>query len=181
MKLSEVKKESSWSDKLLNNPEHIDAFLRALGAWDNKINPKTLEITIENSVHVGNKNWTSLPPLNILKVRGDFNCSGNKLKTLDHLPKIIGRSLIMNNNRIKSLHNIHKHVEYIGEYLIVDPFVTHILGIFFIKGIDRVNFRNRALNDLRKERIVNTHLKRGDLHACQEELIEAGLGKCAKL
>ena len=181
MKLSEVKNETGWSDKLLNNRDHINEFLKALGAWDNKIDPKTLEITIETSLYMGNKDWFSLPPLNILRVRGDFNCSVNKLKTLDYLPKIIDKSLIMNNNRIKSLHNIHKHVTYIGEYLLVDPYVTHILGVFFIKGLDHVGFRNRATTFLKKERIVNTHLKRGDLHACQEELIEAGLGECAKL
>ena len=75
---------------------------------------------------------------------------------------------------INSLHNIHKHIKFIKNQFICNDNVTHILGLFFIKGLKSVNI-NDEIN-----KIINKYLPLGDLHMCQEELLDAGFIEQAK-
>lgn len=101
-----------------------------------------------------------------------------------------------------TLHNIHKKELYLqgprakvdetGTMRIPAYIKSHILGLILIKELKRVVLyggakwgEHRPEGELRSEAaiaILNKHLKGDrDVHACQEELLEAGLGEYAKL
>ena len=190
MKLHET---NVWWQKL-DAIENIEKYLKTIGIKEGLyyINPETLEVTVYEDVHLGNKGFSQLPNIKWKHITGYFNCADNILTNdcLHLLPERIDKCLTMNNNKITSLHDIHHYVKFIGEALIVDPNVTHVLGVFFIKGLERVSFRSsvrtsetttRMKIKKRLEDIVNRNLESGDIHSCQEELIAAGFGDAAKI
>jgi hypothetical protein len=63
-----------------------------------------------------------------------------------------------------------------GGTFMCDAEVTHVLGLLLIDGLRRIRC-NQGIDP-----IINRHLAGDrDIHACQEELIEAGYGAQAKL
>lgn len=84
---------------------------------DNRI--KNIRSQCINGVYAGNLvldhlNLTELPDLSDIIVNGNFNCSGNKLKSLKGSPKSIGRRFIcyLNGSKLRSLEG---GPDYIGE------------------------------------------------------------------
>ena len=190
MKLNEIKRIRIWNEKILNDPEYLGAFIESLGVDKYHIDPKTMEVTA-SAVYIRRLfDYTELPPIK-WKTVASFNCADIGIDSFNYFPKHVKGSLIMNNNRFVSLHGINKHVEFIGDSLIVDAHVTHVLGLFFIKGLKLVHFlanrETHRLGEIRtnrqkeKERIVNEHLAHGDIHSCQEALIDAGCIYSAKI
>ena len=90
----------------------------------------------------------------------------------------MGAGLSMN-----SFHNIHKHVEYIGNAINCNTATSCFLGLLFIKGLEYLFCSNKDV-----QKIFNKYLKipynygspPRDIHSCQEELIEAGFAEYAK-
>ena len=109
-----------------------------------------------------------------------------QLETISGLPAEIGASeyggnLELSNLNITSLQGIHKIVRRVnGEITVKDcPIESHVLGVFLIRGVKRFNFPVNG----EVETIINKHLasEDRDVNACQEELIDAGFAKFARL
>jgi hypothetical protein len=121
-----------------------------------------------------------------------FSAVGNKLKTLDGIPKEIDGDCFLSNNKLTNLHNIHHLVETINGKLelLGNPIESHVLGLLKIKKLKNVKFSLLNANSTTSKRIfrlvqlgkiINKYLPLGDIFACQEELIEAGLDEFAQL
>jgi len=116
-------------------------------------------------------------------VGGDFDCSQTKITSLQGGPSYVGGELLCYQTKITSLHDIHKQIEFIGRRLFISNTVkSHILGVMFIKGLDKIQINNGNAEQKHVAAIINKHLA-GDrnIHFAQEELLEAGLSEFAKL
>lgn len=110
-------------------------------------------------------------------VTGSFYCHRNYLDSLDHVPESMNY-LNFYDNKLTSLHNIHKKIKHCGLANFEDnPIKSHVLGLLLIEGLNHVYFDIHHL-----AKIINDHLKGDrDVFACQEELIEAGFEDFAQL
>ena len=103
----------------------------------------------------------------------------NKIKSLEGAPSYIGKDFRCFNNKLTSLHNIHKHIKHIGGEadLRYNPIKSHVLGLLLIDGLKKVYLDNEKV-----QVIINDHLKGDrDVFACQEELIDNGFEDYAQL
>ena len=116
-------------------------------------------------------------------VGGDFYCSFTKITSLEGGPSYVGCDFSCVETKIKSLHNIHKEIKHIGNRMLIpDTVISHILGVMFIKGLQKIQFYYRNTEQNQVENIINKHLAGDrDIHLAQEELLEAGLKEYAKL
>ncbi|MGI0076579.1 MAG: hypothetical protein ACREAU_04130 [Nitrosopumilaceae archaeon] len=121
-------------------------------------------------------------------VRGFFNVHNNKLSSLEYAPKVVGDSFACHGNSHMLFHNAHKYIKdlHIGGTLFIgSEIVSHILGIMRIGSMGELKVFDFGINKNLDHavKIINTHLGSGrrNIHDCQEELIEAGLGEYAKL
>ena len=110
-------------------------------------------------------------------VLGKMDCGRCQLTSLEGGPKFLeaGR---FDNNKLTSLHNIHKQLPSVGYSLsfIDNPIKSHVLGLLKIKGLEIVGLDNQEL-----EAIINKHLPEGNIFDCQAELEDAGLEAYAQL
>ena len=58
---------------------------------------------IKGNLYLSHKGLTELPDLSEVVVKGDFNCSGNQLTSLEGAPKEVGGSFYCSNNQLTSL------------------------------------------------------------------------------
>lgn len=110
---------------------------------------------------------------------GNFYCNDNKITSLEGAPTSVGKYFVCSRNQLTSLHNIHKHIKYIGHFadFSSNPITSSVLGLLLIEGLQKVGLQNQLV-----QMIVNKHLEGDqDVFACQEELLEAGLEDFAKL
>jgi hypothetical protein len=159
--------------------------------------------TSDGSISVNQHNLTSLEGMP-RKIEGALYLSGNPLKSLvggpeevgedmavdgcgltslEGLPVKIGSYLMLDNNPLTSLQGINKLREMSGSIYLDDCLITsHILGVFFIKGVKQIATVNRG-DFGRAVKIVNRHIKQGrsGLLPCTQELIEAGLADFAQI
>lgn len=108
-----------------------------------------------------------------------FSIYRNEIEDFAGAPEHIGGAVDFSNNKLRSLHNIHKHFKYIHEHIDLDwnPITSHVLGLLLIDGLEKVFMDNTDV-----QKIINKHLASGqDVFACQEELIEAGFDEYAQL
>jgi hypothetical protein len=68
-----------------------------------------LSIDVDGDVYLWNKGLTKLP-LKFNKVNGHFNCSYNRLTSLEGAPKEVNRNFNCNNNQLTSLEGAPKKV-----------------------------------------------------------------------
>ena len=123
-------------------------------------------------------------PLETLKgatewVGENFDCRHCTLDSLEGAPSFIGQNCIVTDNRLKTLHSIHKQIKHIGnDFNAVNNFIrSNVLGLMLIDGL-----RSVFLDIKPVQNIINKHLKGDrDVFACQEELIEAGFEEYAQL
>lgn len=117
------------------------------------------------------------------KVGDDFDCVNTNITSLKGAPEYVGGNFNCAYNNISSLHNIHNIIKYIGGRLILPETArSNVLGVVLIKGLQLIGFYNPSKKQHQVESIINKHLKGDrDIHACQEELLEAGLTEFAKL
>ena len=110
-----------------------------------------------------------------------FICNNKGLTSLKG-PSFIGGDFFCYNNKLTSLHNIHKIIKHIGGRAFFNncPITECILGLLLIDELEFVGFSHGANEEL--QTIMNKHLKGDrDLFACQEELIENGFEDLAQL
>jgi len=122
-------------------------------------------------------------PIAGAKVLGNFNCYLTNISSLEGGPSYVGGDFICANTEIKSLHNIHKQIKHIGgAFSISNTVKSHILGVMFIKGLQKIEFYDGNTEQKQVENIINKHLAGNrNIHLAQEELLEAGLKEYAKL
>jgi hypothetical protein len=112
-------------------------------------------------------------------VDGDFYCTNNQLETFDGFPKTISGKVFLAHNRFKNLHNIHKYLKScMTLYLSDNTIESHVLGLLKIEKLKSVSI---SVENFRVQKIINKYLPLGDLFACQEELMAAGLEEYAQL
>ena len=108
-----------------------------------------------------------------------FSCYQNPIQSLKYAPITVGGGNNHFNCRltdIKSLHNIHKRIKSIESRFECGD-VTNMLGLLLIDGLKKIRTHN-----FKVEEIINFHLQHGkDIHACQEDLIEAGFPEQARI
>jgi len=112
-----------------------------------------------------------------------FYCGNTDITSLKQGPSWVGSNFYCSDTKITSLHNIHKEIKYIGGQLYLSNTVkSHIIGVVFIKGLQRIEFHLGNTEQKQVENIINKYLI-GDrnVHLAQEELIECGLSEFAKL
>ncbi len=109
----------------------------------------------------------------------DFHCSFKGIESLEGAPSIVNGNVVCYENKLKSLHNIHKifkHISGSAEFR-HNPIKSHILGLIMIDGLKTV-----LLDSWELQSIINKHLSGNrDVFACQEELIENGFEEFAQL
>ena len=122
------------------------------------------------------------------RIYGSVFINDCKLTNLDGMPELISGSLYMDQNKIKSLHNIHVHLKEVNSFNLLTSYqftcdeATNMLGLFFIKGLKKIFIKSTNQTKwLNIEYIINDHLKNGDVHSCQEQLLENGYTEQAKL
>ena len=117
-------------------------------------------------------------------VGGYFYCHGTKITSLEGGPSWVGGNFnCLDTQHLTSLHNIHKQIKHIGGQLYLSNTVkSHILGVMFIEGLQKIQIHWSNTKQKQVENIINKHLG-GDrnIHLAQEELLEAGLKEYAKL
>lgn len=98
--------------------------------------------------------------------------------------------LRLESNNITNLSNIHKKVKHcVVITLNNNPLMSHILGLMLIKGLREVWYYplsgpiRYVEEGIEAIEIVLKHLRSDerDIHLCQEELIDRGLSRYAKL
>lgn len=147
------------------------------------------------------------------RVKGEFIASSNKLETLEFFPKQIGAGiflarnkltedcfkylpkkingdLFIAHNKIKTLKDIHKHVEEINGDIWVcgNPIESHVLGLLMIKGLKKIDMDDSDKNsqELTKALVlIRKYLAKPfttqRVYDCQDEMIELGLEEYAQL
>lgn len=112
------------------------------------------------------------------RVGGSFNCQNNQLTSLEGAATLIGAHFSCIDNKLTSLKDVHKHIHMIrgNFYCTRNPIKSHVLGLLKIKGLHCV-----LIDDNKVEDIINKYLPEGDIFACQQELIDAGLEEYAQL
>lgn len=116
-------------------------------------------------------------------VGGYFSCSFTEITSLEGAPRYVGEDFTCYRTKIKSLLNVHKQIKHIGgSFQLPNTIKSNVLGVMYIKGLKSIQFDQRTKKQKQVEIIINKHLSGDrDVHACQEELLEAGLGEYAKL
>ena len=121
-----------------------------------------------------------------LRVDGDFNVYGNHISSLEFAPAYVDGFVWLTNNKLTSLHNIHKHFKYISDLIWFsgNPIKEAILGLILIDGLNDIDLDNITPGPLYDAcRIVRKYIGKGmeGVSRCQDELIEAGLDDFAEL
>lgn len=120
-----------------------------------------------------------------------FSCHTNPfLTSLEYAPEYVGTFVCCSSTSIRSLHGLQNHIKEVGpiqygrkglssyEYqFFLDMPITNLLALFLVKGIEKIKIgKAQKLTD-----IINKHLETGDIHSCQEELLEKGYTKEARI
>lgn len=114
-------------------------------------------------------------------INGSLVISANRnLTSLDGMDKIeIEDSFICNDCPNLKFSKIHKHIKSIGGTFKSNSMKSNALGLLLIRNLQKVELGG---NNKEVAEIINKHLEgERDVHACQEELIDAGYGEYAKL
>ena len=187
---------------LIGGPEEVGSFcvmdcdLRSLEGFPKKVESGNVTLTLNPKLgslkglpdvdgelfmaHCGLTSLKGCPE----KVK-EFSCAMNPLTSLEGCPRMVDGEFIANNCKLESLHNIHKHIDYIGlekgftvDFDLVDnPIKSHVLGLLKIKG----NFTVKMSN-VKVKKIINKYLRGNrNMLECQHELIDAGFEDFAQL
>ena len=182
MKLKELFEEDRTYEK---------AFTPRWGTWEKNIDCSFQQLT----------SLEGCPQL----IRGDFNCENNKLtslvgsprriegefygnnagklESLEGCPRYVVSDFYIKNCGLTNLHNIHKHIDYIGDtlYVTLNPIKSHILGILKIDGLWSVWLDNKEVTKILHKYLKGIPVRERDILACQQELIDAGFEEYAQL
>lgn len=112
-------------------------------------------------------------------VNHSVDISGNPASSLEGIPRVIKGSLqAQSMPNITSLQGIDELIDEVHDIDFTNtPIQSHVLGLLLINGLTQVTTGNSDLDD-----ILNKHLAGDrDEFACQEELVEAGFSKFARM
>ena len=168
---------------MIQKVENIKAQLKLFQLTDRATIRNDLRIDIKGDVKIRHHFQVKLQ---FGKIMGDFDvCYADNFNNLEDYPEYVEGDVLCKDSNLQSLHNIHKHVKYIGgEFYFAQKqgLPENVLGIFFIEGLKRGISGAYAGKDIPFDGIMNKYLEEGrDLHGCQEALIEAGYEKQARI
>jgi hypothetical protein len=106
-----------------------------------------------------------------------FSCYFSAVSSLDWAPQSVVGNFDCERTKITSLHNIHKQIKHIGGDFYCDEGVTHLLGLLLIDGITGFHIDGNGPLD----KIFHKYRGTGDILSAQDELIDAGFIKQARL
>ncbi len=117
----------------------------------------------------------------------NYDCSNNYINTIEYLPEYVKFDLDLSSNRLTSLVGIHKKLSCETIRISNNPIEEGGLGLLLIDRLMFINSHNNRAEDT--EDFFNAiqiikkyiHLHRAGILACQQELIDAGLERFAKL
>lgn len=112
------------------------------------------------------------------RVEGSFDCSNTKITSLEGAPQYVGGNLICNDTNITSLQGAHKylHTIIIRHVLFLPTETTHLLGLLLCPGIQSIV--GPGCSEIMRKYLQSAER---DIHLCQNELIQAGFIKQARL
>ena len=172
MKLSEVATYNP--DTVLGTEVRIRNWLDTNHIRDYNI-LDNLVVDVKGSVDLESTDRTILP-VQFGYVDGNFDCYGSALKSLRGFPNRIGGNLYLYDSHIYSLHGIEKIITHIGGGIVINPTVTHLLGLLLIELGEFSIDDNGPLDE-----IMNKYKNTGDILAAQDELLDAGFKAQARL
>ena len=111
----------------------------------------------------------------------NFDCENLGLTTLEGAPSSIAGYFYAVNNKLTSLHDVHKIIKSIGGgfFLERNPIKSCILGVLLIEGCTGIYLDHPV------QKIINKYLPNDDgfrgVLECQSELLDAGYDEYAKL
>ncbi len=121
------------------------------------------------------------------KVKGNFNAGRNLIDTIEYLPESV-KSLDLGHNKLISLVGIHKVLKKCETLILHNNNIEEGgLGILLIEGLYFINCNSRPISGpLEFKQAIHiiqkyTSVGKKGLLACQEELIENGLERFAKI
>ena len=110
-------------------------------------------------------------------------CHG--IESLEGIAKTVRSVYFEKCSKLISLKGIHKHVPMVTTFRIATVIKSHILGLLKLEHLNELEYQpgyefpdhesNKAFQ------ILYAHLKKKDLIACQQDLIDAGLDEYAQL
>ena len=186
---------------LIGGPEEVGSFsvmdcdLRSLEGFPKKVESGNVTLTlnpnlgslkglpdVSGELYLANCGLTSL--IGCPEKVNDFSCAGNPITSLEGCPKHIENDFVAHDCKITNLHNIHKHINFIGSSSIVsdldlrnNPIKSHVLGVLKIKGKFSLQLSNTKV-----KKIINKYLRGNqNMLECQQELIDAGFEEFAQL
>ncbi len=117
------------------------------------------------------------------KVYGEFECSYNKLTTLEFIPTWM-ENMICYENHFTTYKHVRNTVQSCVEVSLPQYPVPGTMYWILVPKIEVISILTMggqfdAMNNIMD--ILNRHIHTKDILACQEELIDAGLGQWAKL
>ncbi len=108
-----------------------------------------------------------------------FDCSQNRLTSLEGAPSAVGGNFYCHTNRLTSLEGVHRILRQIDMRLDItrNKFTSGGIGLLLVKGLEEINADQPAFG------IINEFLGQGKkgLLRCQEVLHETGLEEFARL
>ena len=115
-------------------------------------------------------------------IKGDYCIHSNPISSLNGFTPVITGYTTFLETQIHSLHNIHKHIKLVRDIYLPEK-QTHVLGLFLIKGLRNVVIPSTVEPEMSYvwHNIIQKNLREGDIHKCQEELIEVGYPEMAKI
>ena len=202
--LTDVADIKKWLDANLRRRDpHYGGEIR----FEYEINHDDMSVDVEGDVNISSRDLTYIP-VKFGHIEGSFHAHHNQLTNFHNVPwfvkdilglggnkivsfdgankTIIGRTLDLSiNPKLESLHNMHKHISSIGFELIIPMGLSNLLSIFFIKDLRLITISKigKTVNspETQLEYIISKHLRTKDVHKCQEELLEAGFDREARV
>ncbi len=117
------------------------------------------------------------------KVHGNFNVSTNKVQSFDHCPEYILNNFFLANNAIESVCGLHTKLLHCQGIDFSHNYIQEGgIGLLLIEGLEKIT-ANATGSFERAANIINGYLGKGKsgLLECQQELLDKGLDRFAKL
>lgn len=178
----------------------LEGWLKDIGVNPDQYGVINGKLNIHTSVHLVDQDYKQLP-LPFGKIDGDFEVVMPTLKTFKNFPNEVGGNLIVmhtdiencdeldvkvhgniymvKSKKLKNFRKISKHIKLVDDSVTVDLDKDTIggLGFLLIPGIEEIHVPSSP----KIEKILQTYFEGADLLDVQEELIDAGFKKLARI
>ena len=127
---------------IVNDLDKINVIKQDGKIWDIFNLPKNF--VVEGDLNFSNQGLTELPDLSTITVNGYFDCSDNKLESLEHAPQKVGGGFNCFHNQLTSLEHAPKSIG--GSFYCSDNKLTSLEHAPKSVGGDFYCFRNQLTN-----------------------------------